>query len=151
MIAVICLVALSSCASPQKTMTRTEQILVNERIVDNSFTVKGIGTVKQYPNLSDSLKPLKPLTIIELDTVIERKSHSKKNNTKKPVKKDTLSIKFNPVTNEFNVNLKAEPDTTADTTKIVTQNTEVVKEKTNWKELGFLMILLAIIVFLFKK
>jgi hypothetical protein len=59
---------------------------------------------------------------------------------------------FFPATNEFNIRLSAEPDTVAETIKIITETTETVRKETDWKQVAFqLMLLIAFLFFILKK
>ena len=82
----------------------------------------------------------------------EIKKDDKNKSNKKAIKKDSLFIKYNHLTNEFNILVKAEADTLRDTTKTEIKIVEVEKNVTNWYLIGLgIVCILAFIVFLLKK
>ena len=159
------LLAFTGCATPHKTMTTTttEKLVINEKVFNNSFDVFGQGKRLEFDSL----------TIITFDTIIERQSAERQSVSrqivdekittdgvtvakkptveKAPPKQDTLSVRYSPATNEFSVSFRAASDTTADTTRIITTETEVVKQEKSKSlsdklaEIAFVLMLVIVV------
>ena len=140
---------LISCLTPKNDAknSKVEQIIY-ERIIDNSFEIKEVATIK--PIYENELKPfIFQNYTSELNTEIKKDDKNKSN--KKAIKKDSLFIKYNHLTNEFNILVKAEADTLRDTTKTEIKIIEVEKNVTNWYLIGLgIVALILLLIFLIK-
>jgi hypothetical protein len=100
----LCLLLVCCSTIKEKKEYNKEKEITNN-INDFGFNVQGVGIIAPAP---PGFHLQRDGTIVEFNTIIPRKFNGK-------IKNDSLKVKFNKETNEFNISYITTPDTTQST------------------------------------